>query len=149
MYPKTNDDFHNEEIITRRIIEGHDVYDKLTFETEDQNNLKKVLEEKRGADYEKVWNEYGKLLEKNPDDPKYQTVADNLPSFKAVIDNKARFNLQKGEPLNDEEKQYIQEKIKEVDAINKEYDEYAEKYGKSQQALVDKYETWKTDPRLN
>lgn len=148
-YPKTNDDFNNEEITNRRIIEGHDVYDKLIFSTEGQNDLKRSLEDKKVSDYNKVWNEYENLVSKTSNDPEYEAVADNLSSYKAAIDNNTRFNLQKGAPLTDEQKQYIEEKVKEVEAINKKYDDYAEQYGKSQQALVDKYETWNTDPSLN
>jgi len=158
-YPKTNDDFHNEEITNRRIIEGYDVYNKLTFETEDQNNLKKTLEEKRGTDYEKVWNEYGKLIENGFDvaaEFEHQKNKSTLHNFEVAVDQNTRFNLQKSESLTDGEKKNIENeiielknKIHEIDKAAKEYEINKEDYEKLHKSTTDKYESWNTDPRLN
>lgn len=151
-HPKTNDDFHNEEITNRRIIEGYDMYDKLSFSTEEQKDLKKSLEDKKDTDYAKAWNEYENLVNRYPGgfaDSDHETTAANLRSYETAIDTNIRFRLAKGESLTDKEIKYLEEKIRKSNEKSQEYEALRKQYDKTTKSLSDRYDHWDTEPGVN
>lgn len=159
VYPKTDDDFRNEEISKRRVIEGPDVYQKLNFNTEEHMKVHDDLLNKRNDDYNKVWNAYTTLIEKRSDDSMdsdHKMAIGNLRNLEATLEPYSRFNLRKGEPLTANEINDIKtiteglyDKIGEIDQVNKEYNNEFNKYGKLHQSLKARYEPWDTDPNFN